>query len=107
MLKRLQIVLKYMTCADPDSYVRGGPTLTSFFSSRGEWGTKKRLLVGHHWPASETPFVMFPGILISITKKPYMLVNFRGGGGGPDPLFPPPFESAHGLQMVQKYMTIL
>ena len=37
-------------CADPESFARGGPTLTIFF-----W-MQIALKRGHHGPASETPF---------------------------------------------------
>ena len=50
-----------VACADPESFVRGGPTLTTFFSFfffsliRGG-RIQIPLLAGHHRPASETPF---------------------------------------------------
>ena len=49
------------SCADPESFVRGGPTLTAFFFSfffslmRGG-RTQIPLLAGHQRPVSETPF---------------------------------------------------
>ena len=44
-------------CADPESFVRGGPTLTPFFFSLMRGGRIQiPLLVGHQWPASETPY---------------------------------------------------
>ena len=54
------------------------------------------LQMGHHRPASETPFkcwlgsfVIFQGTRTSIAKKPYIFVIFQGGGrGGPDHLSP-------------------
>ena len=69
---------------------------------RGE-RIKITLKAGHHRPASETPFqwqftggpdggpifnasLVFQGIRTSIPKKPYIFVNFHGGGGGLDPL---------------------
>ena len=54
-------VHRVQTCADPESFVRGGPTLTTFFfifffsSGDGE-RIQMPLTVGHHRPASETPF---------------------------------------------------
>ena len=36
----------FFSCADPESFVRGTPTLTTFFFF---------FIAGHHWPASETP----------------------------------------------------
>ena len=45
------------TCADPESFVRGGPTLTIFFSSLIRGGRIKiPLLTAHHGPTSETSF---------------------------------------------------
>ena len=42
-------------CADPESFVRGAPTLTAFFLMR-----RKRIKIplksGNHRPASEMPF---------------------------------------------------
>ena len=43
------------TCADPESFVRGGPNLTFVFSLRGG-RIKIPLLADHHWPASKTTF---------------------------------------------------
>ena len=43
------------TCTDPGSFVRGDQTLTSFFSMKVE-SIQIQLKVGHHRPASETPF---------------------------------------------------
>ena len=47
---------KICSCADPESFVRGGPTLTTFLFSlmRGDI-IQIPLLAGHQWPASETP----------------------------------------------------
>ena len=73
------------------------------------------LKVGHHRPASETPFkwrfaggpmmahivcwpgsfVIFQRIWTSIAKKPYIFVILQGGSGPPCP--PPPSGSAHAL----------
>ena len=39
--------------------------------------------------------MIFQGIRISIAKKPYIFVIFRGGGGGPELLPPTPCGSAH------------
>ena len=60
--------------ADPESFVRGGPTLTIFFSlflflldegGRMEMSHK----VGHHRPASETPLKWrFTGVPIMAHK---------------------------------------
>ena len=51
------------TCADPESFFRGGPTLTSFFFAfffsfffKFLEGLQIPLKAGHHRPASETPF---------------------------------------------------
>ena len=101
-----------ISCADPESFVRGGPTLTtSFFSLMRGGRIQIPLLTGHQRPASETPFkwrfaggpmiaqhgmlawyfVIFQGIPTSIAKEPYCFVIFQGGGG-PVPLPPPPLD---------------
>ena len=55
LLHRLSI----KPCADPESFARGGPTRTTFFFVffliRGK-RSEIALKVGHHQPASETPF---------------------------------------------------
>ena len=93
-------------CADPESFARGGRTLTGvffFFSWWGEEGSKyhhKRAIIGpppkRHlngvslacrcWPNIECwlgIFVLFQGIRTSIAKKPYTFVIFQGGVGLP------------------------
>ena len=98
------------SCADPASFVRGGPNLKSFFFFLVDEGihynwaiisppAKRHLkgvsLVGRWWPNIEcwlSIFVIFQGIRTSIAKKPYIFVIFQGG---PDPLSPPPSGSAH------------
>ena len=46
-----------MTCADPESFVRGGPILRTFFFSLMRGGRIQiPLLAGHRRLASETPF---------------------------------------------------
>ena len=56
-------VFKHASCADPESFVRGGPTLTGFFllffcffSLMRERRIQIPLLAGHQRDASETPF---------------------------------------------------
>ena len=70
---------------DPERIVRGGPTLTTFFSvfvcilqlmRGGEDANTKRHL---NWFGS---VVIFEGILASIAKESYSVVIFQGGGGG-------------------------
>ena len=95
------------SCADPNSFVRGGPTLQlrqrffflfTFVDEGREMRIQMPLKVGHHRPASETilgrhwrlgGFVIFQGIRTSIAIKRYRFVIFRGGGGQ-DPCPPPP-----------------
>ena len=52
-------MLCYDACADPESFVRGGPTLTFFvcfvFSRVDGERIEMPLKVGHHWPAREIP----------------------------------------------------
>ena len=47
-----------MACADPESFVRGGPTLTLFFLFFYDEGREDQntTITDHHWPASKTPF---------------------------------------------------
>ena len=52
--------MSHTSCADPESFVRGGPTLTGFllvfiFSLMRGGRIQIPLLVGNHQPASETP----------------------------------------------------
>ena len=89
------------SCADPESFLRGGPTLTTFFFSWWwEGGSKynykraiidppaKRHLngvlpVGPWWPNIGCwlgSFVVLQGIRISIAKKTIFFVIFKGGG---------------------------
>ena len=97
----------HKSCADPESFVRGGPTLTTFvfcFGWRGDGGSKyhyKGAIIGppakHHWmefrwrvddgPALNAGLVaaIFQGIRTCIARKPYIFVIFQGG---PDPLSP-------------------
>ena len=42
--------------AVPESFVRGGPTLTTFFSLMREGRIQIPLLAGYQRPASKTPF---------------------------------------------------
>ena len=101
------------TCADPESFVIGGPTLTFFFVVLFflDEGVENQIhfFGGPHRPASETPlkwrfagvrmmpqhgcwlgsFVIFQGIWTSSAKKPYIFVIFQGGGGS-GPHAPPP-----------------
>ena len=105
-------------CADPESFVRGGPTFFPFFKlwhflllflvQEEERGTKyhhKRAIISspakchlngislecQWWPNIECrlgSFVIFQGIWTSIAKKPYIFGDFSCGGR--DRLFPPP-----------------
>ena len=44
-----------VSCTDPESFFRRGPTLRSFFFVVNEW-IQIPLKSGHHGPASKTPF---------------------------------------------------
>ena len=56
------VCLLTCSCADPESFVRGGPILTTIFFiilflvDKGRVRIQIPLLAGHQWPASETPF---------------------------------------------------
>ena len=105
-----------ITCADPESFVRGGPNLITFFfffffSCLGERGSeyhykwaiisppaKRHIngvsLAGRWWPNTEcwlVSFVVLQGIRTNIAKKPYVFVIFQGGGGSGPPV--PPLDS--------------
>ena len=58
VLKNGNICVNYCsaiyTCADPESFARGGPTFFSFLI-RGK-RIQIALKAGHHWPASDRPF---------------------------------------------------
>ena len=52
-------LIREISCAEPESFVRGVPTLTFFFvfiSLKSEGTIQIPLLAGHQRPASETPF---------------------------------------------------
>ena len=83
----------HILCSDPESFFRGGPTLTTFFvlvdDGREDPNTTIRLkgcFTGGPmikcWLGS---FVALQGIRTSIAKKPNLFVIFQGG---PDPLSP-------------------
>ena len=77
------------------------------------------LLSGHHRPASKTPLKWrfagvpmiaqqwiltwklydFQGIQTSFAEKTLYSCDFSGGGGGPDPLSPPPLFTPSALQI--------
>ena len=93
-----------MPCADPESFVRGGPTLTSVLEGRDDPSefNYKRAIIGP--PAKRHLY----GVSLACRKWPKIecwlgsFVFFRGSGpvllrnpifcdfpGGPDPLYPP------------------
>ena len=90
------------SCADPESFVRGGPNLIPFFflvegiedPNTAINGPVKRhwngvSLAGRWWPNFECwlgSYVILQGIRTYIAKKPYIFVIFQGG---PDHLSPP------------------
>ena len=116
--KWLPLSYTLISCADPESFVRGGPIFKCFFlcvfcfcfvfSWYGEVGSKfhyHRAIIGppakchlngvllgcRWWPNIECwlgSFVIFQGIGNSIAKKPYNFVIFQGGGVSGPP--PPP-----------------
>ena len=88
------------SCSDPENFVRGGPF---FFYQGAEKPTNTKTgpslvnqgnaisLAGWLWPKIECwlgSFVIFQGIWIpiSIVKKNYIFVIFRGGGGSRPPV---------------------
>ena len=108
ILIRLFCTLIITSCAESESFVRGGPTLTHPFSICSWWveeGSKyhyKRATIGppakrhlngvslacQWWSNIECwlgSFVIFLGVRISVDKKPYILWFFRWG---PVPLPP-------------------
>ena len=102
-------------CADPESFVREGPTLTTFFfyldegrkdpdttiSGPSTAHQRNAIKMAFRWRADDGPKLnaglvaaIFQGIRTCIIRKPFVI--FQGGGGGPNPLSPPPPSgSAH------------
>ena len=104
----------YISCADPESFVRGGPTLTTFCLSlkrreknpntviyiyiNGPSSARQRNANKWRFAGGQIPrpniecwlgsFVIFQGIRTSIAKDPYTLVIFRGGDGSGPPVPP-------------------
>ena len=89
-------------CADPESYVRGGPTLT-FLVDEGredqnttiEGPSSARQRNTFRWRADNGPTLNaglvacdFSGDLDQYCFKTLFFMIFKGGGGGPDPLSP-------------------
>ena len=84
---------------DPESFVRGDPTLTKFFlvdEGREDLSTTIR------WRADGGPTlnaglvaVLFQGIKTCIARKHYIFVIFQGGSRPPAP--PPPSDPHMGV----------
>ena len=110
-------------CMDPESFVRGGPSLTFSFKLIRGGRVQISTTRGPSSAASETPFkwclagvlmmpniecwldsfVIFQGIRTNITnKKHYIFVIFQGGGGVRTPCLPPPSGSMHDQKKVSR-----
>ena len=85
------------TCADRESFVRRGPTLTRFFLDDEESPDPYTIISGsssaRQRNANDGQTVnagLVEGIRPNIARKPYILVIFNGGGGSgpPAPLDP-------------------
>ena len=91
------VVHLLFACADPESFVRGGPTLflLIYFSFSLMMGRRIQitLLGGHRrpasvpladrcWPDIELNYWLSSFVIASIAKEPYIFVIFQGG---PDP----------------------
>ena len=97
------IHLYHSSCADPESFVRVGPTSTTFFhfledpntTISGPSSARQRnaIQMAFRWRAEcwLDSFVIFQGIRTSIAKKSYIFVIVQGGGGA-NPLPPPPLR---------------
>ena len=72
----------FFSCADPESFIRGGPTLPHWLQFRGE-RIQIPLKAGQHRPASETPFNRLIALRILIISRWSW------------PPVPPPSGSAH------------
>ena len=78
-------------CRDTESFVRGGPTMTTFFFFfflRGEGESKchyKQTIICLSDLNGDDGLTL---IRTSIAKKSYIFCDFYQGVGGPDPLFP-------------------
>ena len=88
-------------CADPESYVRGGPTLIFVDEGRENQNTTIGGPSSAHqrnafrWQADNGPTLNaglvacdFSGELDQYCLETLFLVIFKGGGGGPDPMSP-------------------
>ena len=99
------------SCADPESFARGGPTLTCFFfvfflmrhriqipqyvcqqwpasKTLFKWRLNGFLLACRGWPNMECwlgNLVLFQGIWSSIAMKPHIFFYFSGRSGPPVP----------------------
>ena len=92
-------------CADPESFARGGPSLTMFIIIIIINIIIIIIVMGERicWQANDGP--TFDAALVALrfssgsgpvnAKKPYIFVIFQGGGGS-GPTVPPPSWSAHG-----------
>ena len=65
------------TCADPESFVRWGQNLITFFLLANEGIEDPNTVIN-----GLGSFVSFQGFRISIAKKLYFFVFFQGGGEG-------------------------
>ena len=97
------------SCADPESFARGGTTPTRLFLDNEKERTKyhqkgtiigppAKRLAGRWWLNIECwhgSFVIFQTIRTSFVKKPYILVIFQGGGS--------PSGSAHVVYLLIKF----
>ena len=98
------------SCADPESFFIGDPSLTTlFYEVREDLNGTIRVpasarhlngvsLAERRGPKCECwlgKFVIFLWILTSIAEKPYIFVIFQGGGGSGQPAPPPLSGSAH------------
>ena len=97
-------------CAVQESFVRGGPIQTIFLvdemkedqntTNSGQPLARQRnaIEMAFRWARDDGPTLNaglgFQRIRTSLARKPYIFMNFQGGGG-PDPL--PPSGSVHEL----------
>ena len=77
---RGELYILHSSCADPESFFRWNPTLTTFcFLAEGIQIPQK---AGHHLPASKTPFQCdYSGDLDQNCKETLNLCDVSGGSG--------------------------
>ena len=119
------IIFPWTPCADPESFVRGGPTLTVFvlfcfvfYEGREDLNSTKRgpssarqrnvIKMAFRWRTDDGPAlnaVIFQGIWISIAKKHY--IDFSEGSGPPVPPLDPRMDTVYKSSAANNCQTLI